>query len=314
MAKYTILQIEDVLQLVGNYGLQLNSFQSMEGGEGNSSFLLNTQQGKFVLTVYDGKDFEDVPWLAETLVYLKKNKFFTNQVIPRLDGELVSEYSEKPVLLKPYIKGQVHRDLSEKMLHQVGVEMAKLHAVPPPDFLKDQHPYGRNLFHTVVGKGIDPKYETWLAEKDLYFAEHIPEMLPRGMIHADLFYDNVLFENNNLVAIIDFEEACNFFLVFDIGMGILGLCWEKETVSLEKARAFVGGYLTVRTLEGIEKQALQIFVEYAAVATSFWRFWNYNIHIPTPEKQNLHWELAKVADNVKDFPPSEFLRLIFTKP
>jgi homoserine kinase type II len=219
-------------------------------------------------------------------------------------------YRAKPVMLKAYISGQVCKNLNETMLHQVGATMAKLHRLPTPDFLPNKHPYGRQDFSTVIGRNIDPEYESWLAERAADLERRIPSDLPTGLIHGDLFYDNVLFEKERFKAIIDFEEACRYYKGFDLGMGILGLCSEGTIVSLDKARALVTGYQQVRTLKESEKETLQLFVEYAAIATSYWRFWKYHIHSPTLEKADKHWQMAQIAEGVNAIPKTRFMAIV----
>ncbi|MEK6221018.1 MAG: phosphotransferase, partial [Chloroflexota bacterium] len=127
----------------------------------------------------------------------------------------------------------------------------------------------------------------------------------------DLFYDNMLFQDDELVALIDFEEACAYYRIFDLGMAILGLCSEEGSLSLPKARSLVKGYQVGNQISQNEIEALQVFVEYAAVATSFWRYWKYNIHHPLPDKKDGHWETVQIADFVKAIPAHEFIETVF---
>ena len=128
---------------------------------------------------------------------------------------------------------------------------------------------------------------------------------------GDIFFDNVLFENNKIKAIIDFEEACNYYLIFDLGMGILGLCRTGEKIDLNKARALIKGYEQIRSLGVPERDSLQLFIEYAAIATSWWRFWKYNIHTPTPDLRNKHWKMVQVAKEVEILDKKHFLSIVF---
>ncbi len=221
-------------------------------------------------------------------------------------------YRDKPVMVKAYIAGQVCKDLDETMLCQVGAAMARLHQLPVPDFLPDKHPYGLQVFPSVIGQNINPDYETWLGKRLAYLEQHIPPGLPYGLIHGDLFYDNVLFEEKKFKAIIDFEEACRYYKGFDLGMGILGLCVENTTVMLDKARALVRGYQQIRMLEKREKDTLLLFVEYAAIATSCWRFWKYHIQMPLVGKADKHWQMMHLAEDVATIPKARFWEVVFS--
>jgi homoserine kinase type II len=311
MARYTLLQENDIQTIARAYGMTINHFEAMEGGAANSSYRLNATRGDFVLTVFDSKEWGEVIRLGKLLNYLDENDFSTTNLLPRLDGAFVTKHNHLPVIIKQYIHGDVHDSLTTRMLNRTGEQLAELHEIPPPDFLPLTHSYGKQTFSTVIGKGIDVEYESWLAEKHRYLMKHIPKNLPRGLIHGDLFRDNLLFKDDQLRAMIDFEEACNYFFVFDIGMGIVGQCREGNRLSLGKAKEFVSGYQRVRKLETRPKESLKIFVVYAAVATSYWRFWNYNIFLPTPKKQTLHREMMRLAEHIRSIPKKDFNRTLF---
>ncbi|MCH8127849.1 phosphotransferase [candidate division KSB1 bacterium] len=151
-----------------------------------------------------------------------------------------------------------------------------------------------------------------MAERLVQLKLQIPPELPCGLIHGDVFYDNILFERGKLKAIIDFEEACLYYKVFDLGMGILGLCTEGTTWVLSKARALVMGYQQVKALEEREKESLQLFCAYAAIATSCWRFWKYHIHSPTVEKADEHWQMVHLAEEIDAVPKTKFLHAVFS--
>lgn len=311
MARYMQLQENDIQEIASNYSLTVVNFEPMEGGAANSSYLLQTRQGCYVLTVFDDKSWADVISIGRLLLWLAAYKFPTTRLLSPTRGGIATMYRGKPVLLKTYIVGRVCQDLNETMLGRIGAAMARLHQVPAPDFLPNNHPYGRQIFATVIGQNINSEYESWLAGRLAHLEQHLPPELPQGLIHGDLFYDNVLFEKNEFRAIIDFEEACRYYKGFDLGMGILGLCAEKTTVALDKARRLVMGYQQVRMLEAREKEALQLFVEYAAIATSFWRFWKYHIHTPIAEKANAHLQMVRLAEEIAATPKARFWEAVF---
>jgi homoserine kinase type II len=310
MARYTQLRENEIQEIAGQYNLIVAEAEAIEGGAGNSSYLLQTRQGEYVLTVFDDKSLAYVVRLGQLLLLLAEYEFPTTRPLSSVEGGLITAYRDKPVMLKAYFAGQVCRNLTEPMLYQVGASLARLHQVPAPDFLPTEHPYGRQDFPTVIGRNVDPQYESWLADRFAYLEQSIPRGLPSGLIHGDLFYDNVLFEEERFKAIIDFEEACRYYKGFDLGMGILGLCEAGGTVGLDKVRALATGYQQVRMLEEIEKEALQLLVEYAAIATSYWRFWKYNIHTPMAEKADKHWQMVRLAEGVSAIPKASFLAAV----
>lgn len=307
MARYADLGRHEVRGLADQYGLILDGFKPIEGGAGNSSYLLQSQQGDYVLTVFDDKSREDVDRLGRLLLLLEEHDFPATRLLQPDQGGMTTMYGDKPVMLKEYIAGDVCRDLSLPMLSQAGAWMATLHQLEIPDHLVErEHPYGLQLFGSVIGRNIDPSYESWLAGQITYLTENIPADLPRGFIHGDLFYDNLLFEGDEFRAIIDFEEACLYFKAFGLGMGIVGTCRGDTKVVPEKAAALVAGYQEVRVLEEEEKRTLLLFAEYAATATSYWRYWKYNIHSPIAKDADKHWQMVRLAQEFREMDPVLF--------
>ena len=320
MATYTKLNKRDIQSLADNYDLKIVEFSPLDGGSGNSSYTLKTQQSSYVLTVCDGKELDEVFKMGQLLLLLEAHNVPCNRLISPMNSQILTTFATddkvKPVMLKDYIEGQVVEQLDETMLSQVGRQVALLNQIPSPDYLPTNHPYGRQLFPKVVGLNIDAKYESWLTEEIDYLEHNIATNLPRGLIHGDLFYDNLLFDPlsgmpGGFKAIIDFEEACNYHLIFELGMGILGTCVNDITVDLNKARSFVDGYQQVRLLAQIEKESLQFFVRYAAVATSYWRFNKYNIEEPNEEKAGHHWQMVRISNEVAEISTTSFFDAIF---
>lgn len=189
--------------------------------------------------------------------------------------------------------------------------MARLHEIPIPDYLPDKHSYVKKTYPKVMKKGIDQKYNNWLGQGFRRLMQNIPSGLPIGLIHGDLFYDNILFEGEKFKAFLDFEDICQTYKVFDLGMAVVGLCTEDTKIVLTKVRAIVNGYQEVRLLEEVEKESLQIFIEYAALLTSAWRFWKYNMDAPNAEKSNNHMQMVNIANAVRSIPKTFFMNTVF---
>lgn len=313
MAQYIQLSPGDIQQIAKTYRLVVHQTAPVPGGASNTNLLLHTDAGAFVLTVFDNKTKVEVEIMGRLLQLLELHQFPTTRLLLTGDGRLTSVYKEKPIIIKSYITGQILDELDEAMLRQAGAAMAQLHSIPPPDFLPQVNSYGFQLFPQVIGQQIDEAYESWLAARYDYFRQQMPADLPRSIIHADLFTDNILFDNRQLKAMIDFEDGCCYFRAFDIGMGILGLCRQGQRVSLDKGRAFMRGYRQMQTLEEAEKRLIPFFVNYAATVTSYWRFWKYRVHKSIAENADKHWQMAGLADSVTAVPETKFIKHLFDK-
>jgi homoserine kinase type II len=298
MATYTDIPFIDLEKIATDYGLKIINASPIAGGNANSNYHVQTDDSDYVVTLAEKKSLAEVQKLADLLEWFKQHDFITSRVHPSKLGETVTQYKGKPILVKKWVTGTVYENLSAEMLLQIGHSIAKLHQIPAPNLLPKFHPYGLQVFATVINKGIDNDYESWLAEQIKFITKNLPKNLPKGLIHGDIFFDNVLFEGDKIKAIIDFEEACHYDLVFDIGMAILGLCQIDGKIDLPKANALIKGYEQIRPLLALEKKSLPLFIEYAATATAWWRFWKYNIDSPNPDSNKKHWEMVQIAQDI----------------
>jgi homoserine kinase type II len=300
MAKYTSLDQESAINIAQQYGLDFLSLTSIEEGSENSNYLLDTEQGKFSLTLFEVKNNAEVERIAELLIYLQNKKFPAPQVRPTLKDKNLSGYEGKPILLKEYIEGKTEHDLSENQLAQVGAMLANLHTLGAPDFLPKAPPLGLDWMQQLNILEADLEFETWLEKSVRKIKSQMPKELPIGLVHADLFSDNMLQHKGKLAAFLDFEEACEYFLVFDIGMAILGCCRNEIVISKSKSSALVSGYQSVRRLTSEEIKALPLFIYYAAASTAAWRYWKFNISAPIIEKSRKYLEMIQIADGLED--------------
>jgi len=311
MATYTQIDRNELSEILNPYQLKVVDFKPIARGNTNSNYFLRAENGEYMLTIIEERSSEEILQLVLLLQWLKQYDFHTSEVYFATDGRSVTDYAGKPILLKKWLPGAVIEVLSEDQLVQVGKEMAKLHQIPAPHYLPTSHPYGHQTFSAVIGKEIDPHYEDWLQNRLDYFEKEFPKNLPTGLVHGDIFSDNVLFEQQILKAIIDFEEACHYILVFDIAMGILGLCQVESKIDLGRAYQVLDGYQQIRTLEESEKQFLAFFIEYAAAATSCWRFRKYHIHSPSPHLSNKHRDMMQIAQQIGKLSKSDFQQAVF---
>ena len=312
MVVYSLLQDRDISEIAGSYGLTVVDYEPIAAVTANSNYLVRAQQASYVLTVFEETTLALTVEHGRLLSLLKEYAFPSPHPLLAVNGEIAIAHKAKPVMMKEYVAGHVCRYPDETMLRQVGTAIAKLHQVPWPDFLSNRRPYGVRKLASIQGQEIDTEYEGWIAKRLSYLEQQKPQGLPRGLIHGDMFYDNVLFEGTRLKAVIDFEDASYEDKVFDLGMAIVGLCREGQGVVPEKARALVKGYEQIRELEEAETSALQLYVEYAAVTVSCWRYWKYHVDAPSVENADKHWQMVRVAEEVQDIPKARFLETVFS--
>lgn len=312
MATFTVLTSELVEQIISNYPVgTLREFHPLEGGLANSSIKVVTETGTYVLSVCDEKDFSEISRLCSILNYLDKADFPTTKVIATHDGKFHLTHDGKPVYVKQYIDGGVISPLDKQHVFQVGASLARLHAISPHIELLSHFSYGVESFAELEGVPDDNDYTKWLFECREQIVRGCSNALPRGFIHGDLFFDNMLFVDGRLAAVLDFEEACEYYLIFDIGMAAIGCCVVGGQFSLDLTASLVAGYQTVRMLEPVERELLQRHVEYGAVATSFWRYRQYNVRNPDPKMKDHYRAMYDLACQVAAIDAEQFVEALF---
>ena len=311
MAHYTKLLADEIQEIMGRYELNLTSYEPIEQGAGNSNYLLNTKQGKFVLTVFEIEPIR-VEYISKVLTLLEKHEFPAPRLQKMANGEVLTNYQEKSVLVKPYITGYIEAEIDDEKAKQVGTALAKLHEIPVPEYLPDKHSYVEITYPKFMEGEIDENYKTWVEQRYRYLIEKLPSQLPVGLVHGDIFCDNVLFEDENLKAILDFEDVSRIYKIYDLGMAVVGICTEETNIVIKKVRSLIEGYQEIRLLEEIEKDSLQLCIEWAAILTSTWRFWKYNIDLPEKDKSEKYMQMVSIAKNASAIPKEEFKMSVFS--
>ena len=207
---------------------------------------------------------------------------------------------------------EVIKDLQEAHLYQIGQAMALLHSLPMPDYLPPTFPEGVEKWQAVAKNG-QGEFIDWLRVRIDEYDKGLDTTLSRSIVHGDIFYDNVLFQDDKLAAIIDFEDVSNFYPPFDIGMGIIGSCQTNDHLNFQKASYLVKGYETVRPLSQQEKDSLQFFTKFAAVSLACWRYSVFNLRPQNSLNTNAYLQMVGFADQLGNMPASKFQSIVFNQ-
>lgn len=312
MAQYTVLNKEDINSIMVQYDVEnVTSYKVLSGGSENTNYLVVTKTGKYVLTICEQRSAQKTSELVYLLEHLASHDFATSKIIRTANNEPITHWNNKAALLKAYIPGQIIEDLSSKILEFLGQELGKLHKIEVPDYLPNKVSYGKESFKEIELYANNSSFHNWLNEIYKYIMEHISPSLPKALIHSDIFYNNVIVNDDETSAsIMDFEEASYYYRVFDIGMTIIGLCSEMEMVNLEKVSFLLKGYKREIKLQGSELNSLKAFTVYAAAATAFWRHKQFHYTQPDPAMLNHYLTMRNLADHVKGLPDDCFIKLI----
>jgi homoserine kinase type II len=285
----------------------VHSYQLLSGGSENSNYLVKTPNQAYVLTLSEQKSFAKANELAALLNYLDDNDFTSSKIVKTKEGQVVSSWNNKPVMVKEYLDGDILNDLSPALLTYLGVDLAKLHLLQAPDYLPKTLSYGIDQFDEIKVYAANSGFFKWLKETQLYIEGFITTDLPKAMIHSDIFTDNIIVSKDRKSAtIMDFEEASYYYRVFDIGMMIIGTCCPNGEFSLSKAKSLLKGYQQSIKLDGSEVESLQAFTAYGATTTAFWRHQNFNyVNVDITMKDH-YLTMKNLADDVMAVPDDLF--------
>jgi len=292
------------------YGIKnIDSYQLLSGGSENTNYLIKTPIQDYVLTIVENKSFEKSKELAAFLDYLDANNFASSKIVLTKDGQTITSWHNKPIMIKEFLHGAISHDLSANLLTDLGAELAKLHTLSAPDYLPQTVSYGIERFDEVKVYAAESCFYAWLKETKVYIEKSMSSNLPKSLIHSDIFCDNIIISKDGKTAtIMDFEEVSYYYRIFDIGMMIIGTCRSDGALSLEKAKYLLKGYQQNIKLQSSEVKALQAFTTYGAAAIAFWRHQNFNyVNIDTTMKDH-YLTMKNLADDVMGISHAQFQR------
>ena len=274
MAVYTDIADEELTCFLARYDVgELLSYKGIAEGVENSNFLLHTSRGSYILTLYEKRvDPGDLPFFLGLKDHLAEAGFPCPVPIRNQDGNQLGHLAGRPAALISFLEGMWLRRHRADHCRQLGEALANMHnlaggfKISRPNALSVEG--WRPLFAMSaeqadsVEKGLRAEIE---AELDTLEAQW-PVSLPTGVIHADLFPDNVFFLRDKLAGFIDFYFACNDILAYDIAICLNAWCFEPDGMfNVTKARGLIDGYQSVRKLSDAEITALPLLARGSAL-------------------------------------------------
>jgi len=287
MAVYTQLSESELKDFFSKYNLgKLLSYKGIKEGIENTNYFTETEKGKFILTIYEKRvEEKDLPFFISLMKNIYDKNFPSPEPIININGSYISEISKKKAAIISFIDGNTQKNLSPDECYQVGTYAAKLHQITKKLNIKRENKLSVNSWREIYNKvrknctKIDKNLPE-IIEKNLNDIEkNWPKNIPSGIIHADLFPDNIFFKKNKLSGIIDYYFACHDFYAFEIAICLNALCFEgsKENLSFNvtKATKFINGYSSIRKLTDEEKNSLIILCKGAAIRFLLTRVFDY---------------------------------------
>lgn len=274
MAVYTDISEDDLKHFIAAYEAgELLSYKGIAEGVENSNFLLHTTKFPLILTLYEKRvDRNDLPFFLGLMQHLAARGLSCPLPLPRKDGAMLGELSGRPAALISFLEGMWLRKPEAKHCREVGRALAAMHLAGEGFEIRRPNALSlagwRELWDKSevradeVETGLSAEIRGEMADLEARW----PKDLPSGVIHADLFPDNVFFIGDELSGLIDFYFACNDLLAYDVSICLNAWCFEKDgAYNITKGKALLEGYQSVRPLSPEEIAALPILARGSAL-------------------------------------------------
>jgi len=306
MAVYTKLTNKDILSLSKSYPIdKINKFEGIKKGIENTNYLIKTNKEKFILTIFEKRAHKkDLPFFMNLMDKLNQKKIICPKPLKNKKGKYLSTIRRKSACIVTFLKGKDKTNLNYKNCFDVGKNIAKFHKVASKIYLYRENSMSikklNSLLRSIKFKSkkkiLDLQSNLNANLKDI--KKEWPKNLPRGIIHGDLFIDNIFFEKNKFSGFIDFYFSSNDYLMYEIAICINALCFDKVknkfVINNKKIKNLIDGYESVRILSKKEKDALNVLCRGAALRYLLTRIYDY---YNTPKKA-----LIQIKD------PNEYLQ------
>jgi homoserine kinase type II len=274
MAVYTEVSDEALDAFLSDYDLgSVSSFKGIAEGVENSNFLMHTQSGPFFLTLYEKRVNEaDLPFFIGLMEHLAKRGVNCPQPVRNRKGDALGRLADRPAAIVTFLEGLWIRRPSARHCASVGEALGRMHKAGLDFDLQRRNALSIGgwpaLFEAAQTRAneVAPGLAAEAASELTALQEIWPGDLPGGVIHADLFPDNVFFLGDQLSGLIDFYFACNDALAYDLAIALNAWCFEPDgSFNITKGMALINGYERVRRLSDREIAALPILARGAAL-------------------------------------------------
>jgi len=274
MAVYTEVSDAALTAFLQDYDLgQVLSFKGIAGGVENTNYALQTEQGRYILTLYEKRVAEsDLPFFIGLMDHLSSAGFPCPHPVLNKKGDALARLADRPAAMVSFLDGLDVKNPDTGLCEEAGIAMAQLHAAAygfPIERTNALAPQGWPKLAKAGQAGaesIEVGLESLIKTELATLQNQWPNDIPKGVIHADMFPDNVFFMNGKLSGVIDFYFACNDFLAYDIAVALNAWCFDADwQFQQDLSAAFLRGYQSERKLTPEEVACLPILCRGAAL-------------------------------------------------
>jgi homoserine kinase type II len=311
MAVYTEVSDEELQAFLQHYDLgEVTSFKGIAEGVENSNYLLRTTQGSYIMTLYEKRVRpEDLPYFLGLMDHLAGRGIRCPTPLQGRDGEALRHLCGRPAVIVTFLDGLWPRRILPHHCEQLGQAMAEMHLAGADFVLTRENDLSvtgwRPLFEACAARAhqVQDGLAEELDEELSHLEKAWPDRLPAGVIHADLFPDNVFFLGERLSGLIDFYFACNDFFAYDLAVCLNAWCFEPDRAfNITKARLMLQAYRRVRPFSDRELAALPLLARGSALRFLLTRLYDLLNHPPgalvAPKDPLEYWHKLRFHQDV----------------
>lgn len=287
MAVYTSISDEDLASFLADYDIgEPLSFSGIAEGVENSNFMVRTTTGTYILTLYEKRvNPDDLPFFLNLMNHLAGKGLSCPRPVPKKSGETLSSLNGRPAAVVTFLDGIWHRKIMPVHCRALGTEMARMHRMGADFEMVRENSLSVRSWRPLLescgpqADSVKPGLYEFLDKEIGFLEENWPTDLPRGVVHADLFQDNVFFLGDELSGFIDFYFACTDMLAYDLAICLNAWCFESDgSFNITKARLMITAYEEVRDISDAELSALPVLARGAATRFLLTRLYDWLNH------------------------------------
>ena len=287
MAVYTKINKTEIQIVENKFDIgKVLSFSGIKKGIENTNYIIKTKSKKYILTIFEKRvNSKDLPFFMKLMYGLSKLKIKCPEPVKSIDGKYLIKLKNKNACIVSFLNGKDKKNLSPTDCYIVGKNIAKLHNASKKLNLYRKNalaiPMLSNLLASI-SKKINNVQRNILSEMRLefsYLRKFWPKKLNTGIIHCDLFIDNIFFYKNKYFGFIDFYFSANDFLAYELSICINALCFNKKgrkyILNKNKSTNLIKGYESIRKLNSSEKKYFNILCRGSALRYLLTRSYDY---------------------------------------
>ena len=286
MAVYTKISKKEISYINKKFEIEkIIHFKGIKQGIENTNYLLKSKNKKFILTIFEKRvSQKEIPFFMKLMDNLNNLKINCPKPLKNKSGNYLIEIKNKTACIVSFLDGKDKRKLNLKNCFDIGKIVAQMHLATKKIKLYRKNSMGiknlNSLFNSIKFKSKKfSNVEKFLKNNYKDIKKKWPKGLPNGIIHGDLFIDNIFFKNNKLSGIIDFYFAANDYFMYEIAICVNALCFEKKNsnflVNKRKIKNLIRGYESIKKISIKEKRSLNILCRGAAMRYFLTRLYDY---------------------------------------